>query len=55
MIEIHVECPNCKSDSLYYDRYEAPWKILKPCSWLYCKRCKYQIDMEKFKKSLFCA
>jgi len=55
-IEIHnIDCPKCKRDTLCYDRYEATWKILKPCSWLYCKHCDYEIDMEKFKKSLACA
>jgi len=54
-IEIHIECPKCKRDSLCYDRYEAAWKILKPCAWLYCKHCDYEIDMEKYKKSLACA
>ncbi|HLC10032.1 MAG TPA: hypothetical protein VJJ01_02840 [Nitrosopumilaceae archaeon] len=54
MKQLNVTCPRCNSDGLFYTRYETPLKVLKQRSWLYCKPCGYEVEVEDFKKSLFC-
>jgi len=54
MKQLFVTCPSCEGNELYVTKYDAPLKILKERSWLICKDCDYQIQVEEYKKSLFC-
>jgi len=54
MKRIFAPCPSCNGENLFYTKYEAPLKVLKDRSWLLCKDCEYQIEMEEWKKSLYC-
>jgi len=54
MKQLFVPCPKCDGGNLFYTKYDAPLKILKERSWHMCKDCGYQIQMDEWKKSLFC-
>ena len=46
-------CPSCRSESLYCGKIDSKIKDLKNVEILFCKRCKFAIPVEQFKKNLF--
>ena len=55
MKKLFAACPKCKHDKLYTTEYNSPVKTIKVKNWLVCKDCDYAIQIEEFKKILFCA
>ena len=50
-MHVIVWCPRCDGQ-MEIISYEVTIKILKQRSWLYCRGCRYEIEMERFKKTL---
>jgi len=55
MKKLFAICPTCKQEKLYTTEYNSPVKTIKIRNWLVCKNCDYAIQIEEFKKILFCA
>ena len=47
-----MPCPKCDGKMIGV-KYDAPLKILSERSWNTCIECGYEIDVAKWKKSLF--
>ncbi len=55
MKKLLAVCPTCKQEKLYTTEYNSPIITLKIKNWLVCKNCDYAIQIDEFKKLLFCA
>jgi len=55
MAELNAFCPRCDGNNLILTSYEVTIRILKDRSWITCSDCDYEIEVDKFKKQLWCA
>lgn len=55
MRKLQAICPNCNQENLFMTEYKCPEVIMKVRNWLVCKNCDYAIQIENFKKLLYCS
>ena len=55
MKKLNAFCPRCNECKLFMTEYYCPEEIMKVRNWLVCKNCDYAIQIEDFKKLLYCA
>ena len=55
MKKLLARCPTCKEEKLYTTEYNPPTSTMKFRNWLVCKNCDYAIQIEDFKRMLFCS
>jgi len=54
MKKLFAICPICNEEKLYTTEYNSPTKKLMIKNWLVCKNCDYAVQIEQFKKLLYC-
>ena len=54
MKKLFAICPICNEEKLYTTEYNSPTKKLMIENWLVCKNCDYAVQIEQFKKLLYC-
>jgi len=55
MKKLYAFCPRCNKCKLFMTEYNCPEAIMKVRNWIVCKNCDYAIQIENFKKILYCA
>lgn len=53
MNKLLATCPNCDADSLYCGKIPTSIKNLVSKEVLFCKRCKFVVSVDEYKKILF--
>ncbi|WP_249111142.1 hypothetical protein [Nitrosopumilus sp. K4] len=54
MKHLLAQCPNCQSDSLYCGKIPTSIRDMANKEVLFCKKCKFVVPVDEFKKILSC-
>ena len=55
MKKLYAFCPRCSECKLFRTEFSRLGVILSIGDWIVCKNCDYAIQIEKFKKLLYCS
>ena len=55
MKKLYALCPICNETKLFRTEFNRLKIIIPMRNWIVCKNCDYAIQIEDFKKSLYCS
>ena len=55
MKKLYASCPRCDEPKLIRTEFSRLGVILAIRNWIVCKNCDYAIQIEDFKKLLYCS